>query len=172
MHRSTTEPWRVTLVETGDDTMTGGRLKRVLPYVGDETFCLTYGDGVADVDIRALDRPPPRRGPAGDGHRRAAARPLRRAGDRRRPRCAASPRSRAATATWINGGFFVCEPAVGDAIAGDDTKWEEEPLRDLADRGELTVYHHRGFWQAMDTLRERSELEALWESGDAPWCSW
>lgn len=171
VHHSTTEPWRVTLVETGDDTMTGGRLKRVLPYVGDETFCLTYGDGVADVDIPALIalhrdegrlatvtavQPPGRFGALEtDG---AAVR-----------RFAEKPRG---DGTWINGGFFVCEPAVGDTIAGDLTKWEEEPLRDLAERGELTVYEHRGFWKAMDTLRERMELEALWESGDAPWRSW
>jgi glucose-1-phosphate cytidylyltransferase len=171
VHHSTTEPWRVTLVETGDDTMTGGRLKRVLPYVAGETFCLTYGDGVGNVDIRALVahhraagrlatvtavQPPGRFGSLGiEGAmvRTFAEKP---AGD----------------GAWINGGFFVCEPGVGDAIAGDDTKWEEEPLRDLAARGELSVYHHRGFWQAMDTLRERNELEAMWESGHPPWCSW
>jgi glucose-1-phosphate cytidylyltransferase len=171
VHHSTTEPWRVTLVETGDDTMTGGRLKRVLPYVAGETFCLTYGDGVADIDIRALVahhhaagrlatvtavQPPGRFGSLGiEGAmvRTFAEKP---AGD----------------GAWINGGFFVCEPGVGEAIAGDDTKWEEEPLRDLAARGELSVYHHRGFWQAMDTLRERNELEAMWESGHPPWCSW
>jgi glucose-1-phosphate cytidylyltransferase len=171
VHASTTEPWRVTLVETGDETMTGGRLKRVLPYVGDETFCLTYGDGVADVDVRALIashrearrlatvtavQPPGRFGALeieGSGVRRFAEKPR---GD----------------GAWINGGFFVCEPAVGEAIAGDDTKWEEEPLRELAARGELTVFHHRGFWQAMDTLRERNELQTMWESGAAPWCAW
>ncbi len=171
VHRSTTEPWRVTLVETGDATMTGGRLKRVLPYVGDETFCLTYGDGVADVDIRALIahhreegrlatvtavQPPGRFGALeidGSAVRRFAEKPR---GD----------------GTWINGGYFVCEPSVGDAIAGDHTKWEEQPLRDLAARGELTVYHHRGFWKAMDTLRERNELEVMWDSGDAQWRSW
>jgi glucose-1-phosphate cytidylyltransferase len=171
VHHSTTEPWRVTLVETGDDTMTGGRLKRVLPYVHGETFCLTYGDGVADVDIGALV-----------AHHRVAGRlatitavqPPGRFGSLEIEgaavrRFAEKPRGDGA---WINGGFFVCEPAVGDAIAGDDTKWEEEPLRDLAARGELSVYHHRGFWQAMDTLRERNELEALWESGHPPWCSW
>jgi len=171
VHRSSTEPWRVTLVETGDDTMTGGRLKRVLPFVGDEMFCLTYGDGLADVDIRALVahhrdegrlatvtavQPPGRFGALGiEG---AAVR-----------RFDEKPRG---DGTWINGGFFVCEPAVGEAIAGDDTKWEEEPLRALAERGELSVYRHRGFWKAMDTLRERMELEALWESGAAPWRSW
>ena len=171
VHSSTTEPWRVTLVETGDETQTGGRLKRVLPYVGDETFCLTYGDGVADVDVGAVIdlhraegrlatvtavQPPGRFGAlevAGTAARRFAEKPR---GD----------------GAWINGGFFVCEPAVGDAIAGDGTKWEEEPLRSLAARGELTVYHHRGFWKAMDTLRERIELEAMWDSGAAPWRSW
>ena len=171
VHKSTTEPWRVTLVDTGAETMTGGRLKRVLPYVGDETFCLTYGDGVADVDVGALVahhrahgrlatvtaiQPPGRFGSLeieGDAVRRFAEKPR---GD----------------GAWINGGFFVCEPAVAAAIAGDDTKWEEEPLRDLAERGELTVYHHRGFWQAMDTLRERNELQAMWDSGSAAWCTW
>jgi glucose-1-phosphate cytidylyltransferase len=171
VHKSTTEPWRVTLVDTGADTMTGGRLKRVLPYLGDGTFCLTYGDGVADVDLTALVahhhahgrlatvtaiQPPGRFGSLeieGDAVRRFAEKPR---GD----------------GAWINGGFFVCEPAVGAAIAGDDTKWEEEPLRDIADRGELTVFHHRGFWQAMDTLRERNELQAMWESGTAAWCTW
>ena len=171
VHSSTTEPWRVTLVDTGAHTMTGGRLRRVLPYVGDETFCLTYGDGIADIDVTALVahhrdegrlatvtavQPPGRFGALEvEG---AAAR-----------RFAEKPRGDGA---WINGGFFVCEPAVGDLIAADDTKWEEEPVRGLADRGELTVYYHRGFWKAMDTLRERMELEAMWNSGDAPWCSW
>jgi glucose-1-phosphate cytidylyltransferase len=171
VHHSTTEPWRVTLVETGDGTMTGGRLKRVLPYVGDETFCVTYGDGLADVDIGALVdhhhehgrlatvtavQPPGRFGALEvDGDRVDS--------------FAEKPRGDGA---WINGGFFVCEPGIGAAIAGDDTKWEEEPLRELAARGELTVYHHRGFWQAMDTLRERHELQALWESTRAPWKIW
>jgi glucose-1-phosphate cytidylyltransferase len=171
IHHSTTEPWRVTLVETGDGTMTGGRLKRVLPYVGDETFCVTYGDGLADVDIGALVdhhhehgrlatvtavQPPGRFGALEvDGDRVDS--------------FAEKPRGDGA---WINGGFFVCEPGIGAAIAGDDTKWEEEPLRELAARGELTVYHHRGFWQAMDTLRERHELQALWESARAPWKIW
>ena len=171
VHKSTTEPWRVTLVDTGADTMTGGRLKRVLPYLGDETFCLTYGDGVANVDVTALI-----------AHHRAAGRtatvtavqPPGRFGSLEVQgdavmRFAEKPRGDGA---WINGGFFVCEPAVGAAIAGDDTKWEEEPLRDLAERGQLTVFHHRGFWQAMDTLRERNELQAMWESGTAAWCTW
>lgn len=161
----------MTLVETGAETMTGGRLKRVMPYIGDETFCMTYGDGVGDVDLGALIarhrdqgrlatvtavQPPGRFGALeteGAAVRRFAEKPT---GD----------------GAWINGGFFVCEPEVGDAIAGDQTRWEEEPLRDLATRGELSVYHHRGFWKAMDTLRERAELDELWATGRAPWCSW
>ena len=171
VHHSSTEPWRVTLVDTGAETMTGGRLKRVLPYVGDETFCLTYGDGVADVDVTALV-----------AHHRAhgrlatvtAVQPPGRFGSLELEGAAVrafaeKPRGDGA---WINGGFFVCEPAVGEAIAGDDTKWEEEPLRDIAARGELTAYHHDGFWQAMDTLRDRHELEALWDTGRAAWCTW
>jgi len=171
VHESTTEPWRVTLVETGAETMTGGRLKRVLPYVGDETFCLTYGDGVADIDVKALVAHHREHGrlatvtavqPAG----RFGA--LEIEGDAVR-RFTEKPRG---DGSWINGGFFVCEPGVGDAIAGDNTKWEEEPLHDIAERGELTVYEHRGFWQAMDTLRDRNELESLWASERAAWCTW
>jgi glucose-1-phosphate cytidylyltransferase len=171
-HNAAQLPWRVTVVDTGENTMTGGRVGRVREHLdGDEPFCLTYGDGVADVDIGALIahhrehgrlatvtavQPPGRFGS------------LEISGDRV-DSFAEKPRGDGA---WINGGFFVCEPGVGAAIAGDATKWEEQPLRDLAARGELTVFHHRGFWQAMDTLRERNELEALWDSGSAPWCSW
>jgi glucose-1-phosphate cytidylyltransferase len=171
VHRSTTEPWRVTLVDTGADTMTGGRLKRVLPYVGDETFCLTYGDGLADVDISALiahHRDEGRLATVTAVQTAGRFGALEIEGDTVR-RFAEKPRGDGA---WINGGFFVCEPGVAELIAGDDTKWEEEPLRDLAARGELTVYQHHGFWQAMDTMRERNELQAMWESGGAPWCSW
>jgi glucose-1-phosphate cytidylyltransferase len=171
VHHSTTEPWRITLVETGEDTMTGGRLKRVLPYVGDETFCFTYGDGVADVDITALV-----------AHHRAsgglatvtAVQPSGRFGalevdDGRVSGFLEKPRGDGA---WINGGFFVLEPGVGRYISGDETVWEQEPLERLAVDGHLVPYYHRGFWHAMDTIRERQELEALWASGDAPWCVW
>ncbi len=171
VHKTTTEPWRVTLVETGEDTMTGGRLKRVLAYVGDETFCLTYGDGVADVNVTALVahhrehgrlatvtavQPPGRFGS------------LEAEGDQVRS-FAEKPRGDGA---WINGGFFVCEPGVGETIDGDDTKWEEQPLRSIAEQGELTIYRHRGYWQAMDTLRDRNELQTRWESGRADWRTW
>jgi len=168
VHHSVTEPWRVTLVDTGDATMTGGRLKRVLPYIGDETFCLTYGDGLADIDIGALIAhhrehrrpatvtavtPPGRFGALElDGER------VQRFVEKAR-----------ADGAWINGGFFVCEPSVAAAIDGDATVWEREPLRDLAQRGELSVYRHRGFWQMMDTASDRDLLQAAWESGDAPW---
>ena len=171
VHQSRTEPWRVTLVETGEDTMTGGRVKRVLPYVGDEAFCLTYGDGLADVDLTALIafhrergalatvtavQPPGRFGSLDvDGEQ------VR--GFQEKPR---------GDGAWMNGGFFVLEPGVGDYIAGDATVWEQEPMAELAASGQLAAYRHEGFWQAMDTLRERHQLEELWAAGDAPWRSW
>jgi len=170
VHQQYAEPWRVTLVDTGEATMTGGRLKRVKDYVGDETFCFTYGDGVADIDIgKTLDfhrghgklatvtaiQPPGRYGalnidravvrnfqekPAGDG-------------------------------SWINGGFFVLEPRALDYIDGDPTSWEMQPLQRLAAEGQLMAYEHRGFWQAMDTLRDKNHLEELW-TGAPPWKVW
>jgi glucose-1-phosphate cytidylyltransferase len=165
------EPWKVTLVDTGQDSMTGGRLRRVREYVNGETFCFTYGDGVADVDIRALVsfhrghgqlatvtaiQPPGRYGalitdgavvtsfnekPSGDG-------------------------------AWINGGFFVLEPSVIDLIEGDQTSWEGEPLARLAGKRSLIAYHHTGFWQAMDTLRDKNRLEELWLQGAPAWKVW
>jgi glucose-1-phosphate cytidylyltransferase len=171
VHHSTTEPWRITLVETGEETMTGGRLRRVLPYVGDETFCFTYGDGVADVDVTALV----------DQHRESGAlatvtavQPSGRFGaleidSDRVSGFLEKPRGDGA---WINGGFFVLEPSVGRYIDGDDSVWEREPLETLAAEGQLQPYFHRGFWHAMDTLRERQELEDMWATGDAPWCVW
>lgn len=171
VHQASAEPWRVTLVDTGDNAMTGGRLKGVREYLGDEDFCFTYGDGVADVDIGALVKfhkehgrqatmtavqPPGRYGairmdgnvitgfqekPQGDGG-------------------------------WINGGFFVLSPKVIDLIADESTVWEKEPLQALAESGQLCAWSHDGFWQAMDTLREKSLLEELWASGSAPWKVW
>ncbi|HEX2105757.1 MAG TPA: glucose-1-phosphate cytidylyltransferase [Solirubrobacteraceae bacterium] len=171
VHHSTTEPWRITLVETGEETMTGGRLKRVLPYVGDETFCFTYGDGVADIDITALVE-----------HHRAsgalatvtAVQPSGRFGalEISSDRVSGFLEKPRGDGAWINGGFFVLEPGVGRYIDGDDSVWEREPLERLAAEGQLQPYLHRGFWHAMDTLRERQELEAMWASGNAPWCVW
>ncbi len=170
VHEHNAEPWRVTLVDTGQDTLTGGRLKQVRDYVGDETFCFTYGDGVTDLDIGATLKfhrdhgkkatvtaiqPPGRYGalnlegaavrsfqekPAGDG-------------------------------AWINGGFFVLEPSVFDYIHGDQTSWESQPLQQLAHEGQLMSYQHSGFWQAMDTLRDKNHLEELWNS-NPPWKVW
>lgn len=171
VHENCAEPWRVTLVDTGDGTQTGGRLKRVAPHIGDSEFCFTYGDGVADIDIGALlefhrksqamvtltaVQPPGRFGavkldgsmvmdflekPSGDGG-------------------------------WINGGFFVCSPRAIDRVCDDKTVWENEPLQSLAQERQLAAYCHKGFWHPMDTLRDKNHLEELWASGRAPWKSW
>jgi glucose-1-phosphate cytidylyltransferase len=170
VHERYAEPWRVTLVDTGQDTMTGGRLKRVREYVGDDSFCLTYGDGVANLDLGALLKfhrshgkkatltaiqPPGRYGavnldgamvqkfqekPVGDG-------------------------------AWINGGFFVLEPSVFDYIEGDQTSWEAKPLNQLAKEGQLMAFQHTGFWQAMDTMRDKTQMEELWRV-NPPWKVW
>jgi len=171
IHHQHAEPWRVTLVDTGEDTLTGGRLKRVREHLDDEPFCFTYGDGVADIDIGALIafhkahgklatvtaiQPPGRYGalklkdgavdtfqekPAGDG-------------------------------AWINGGYFVLDPKVVDYIYGDQCSWEGEPLAQLATEGNLMAYEHHGFWQAMDTLRDKNQLEELWAKRQALWKVW
>jgi glucose-1-phosphate cytidylyltransferase len=171
VHHSTTEPWRVTLVETGEDTMTGGRLKRVLPYVEDGTFCFTYGDGVAELDIGALVAHHQAQGTMATV---TAVQPGGRFGalevdDARVRGFREKPRGDGA---WINGGFFVLEPGVGEYIDGDATVWEREPMERLAAEGELAAFFHTGFWQPMDTLRERHLLEELWASGRAPWRRW
>ena len=171
VHHSTAEPWRVTLVETGDATQTGGRLLRVLPYVADEAFCFTYGDGVADIDIRrsiefhrahgllatvTAVQPPGRFGTLElDGDHVGS--------------FEEKPRGDGA---WMNGGFFVLSPGVGRYLEDDSTVWEQEPMRGLAEDRQLAAFRHDGFWQPMDTLRERNQLESLWESGTAPWRAW
>ena len=171
VHENASEPWKVTLVDTGELTETGGRLRRVLPYVeGDEAFCFTYGDGVSDVDISELVRfhrengrlatvtavqPPGRFGAfetEGDTVRAFVEKPR---GD----------------GSWINGGFFVLSPDVGKYIVGDETVWEEEPLERLAADGQLSAYRYDGFWQMMDTLRDKNHLEELWGT-HPPWRSW
>jgi glucose-1-phosphate cytidylyltransferase len=171
VHRAYAEPWKVTVIDTGAETMTGGRLRRVRNHIGDAPFCMTYGDGLADIDIGALTAfhlahgaegtvtrvmPPGRFGslelegslvtgfqekPMGDGG-------------------------------WINGGFFVLSPAVLDRIDGDETVWEREPLEGLARDHQLHAYAHTGFWQPMDTLRDKRHLEELWDTGQAPWRLW
>jgi glucose-1-phosphate cytidylyltransferase len=171
VHQIRAEPWRVTLVETGTDTMTGGRLKRVRNYIGDETFCLTYGDGVADLDIGASIR---HHEASGCLATVTAVRPPARFGALalQQDRVAGFQEKPAGDGGWINGGFFVLSPKVIERIAGDDTVWEIDPLESLARDGQLTAYHHNGFWQPMDTLRDKVLLETLWQAGKAPWKVW
>jgi glucose-1-phosphate cytidylyltransferase len=166
------ERWKVTLVDTGLNTMTGGRLKRVAPHLGNETFCMTYGDGVADIDVNRIVE-----------HHRST-------GLKATVTAVPSPgrfgildigKSDLVTRFhekpenemgYINGGFFVLEPSVIDHIAGDSTTWEREPLERLAQEGQLSAYRHAGFWRPMDALRDKRDLEALWDSESAPWKRW
>jgi glucose-1-phosphate cytidylyltransferase len=172
VHEEHAEPWRVTLVDTGQDTMTGGRLRRVRQYLDpEEDFCFTYGDGVSTVDITKQIEfhrqhghlatvtavlPPGRYGALELSGNRVD-------GFREKP---------PGDGGWINGGFFVLSPKVIDLIEGDATFWEHEPMNHLASKGQLEAYYHSGFWQAMDTLREKNLLEDLWASGKAPWKVW
>ena len=171
VHQKHAEPWRITLVDTGIETQTGGRLKRVADYLDDEAFCFTYGDGVSDIDIRAEL----------EFHRSAntlatmcAVQPPGRFGalDIQGSRITRFEEKPSGDGSWINGGFFVLERKVLDYIEGDDTIWEREPLERLAREGQLSAYSHHGFWQPMDTLRDRLKLEELWQSGAAPWKVW
>ena len=167
------ESWTVTVVETGEKTMTGGRLRRIADYVKDGTFCVTYGDGVSNVNIRDLI----------DFHRRqralatlVATQPPGRFGvltlGRTQTRVHAFQEKPEGDGAWINGGIFVLSPKVLDYIEGDHTLWERDPIERLAAEGQLSAYVHRGFWQPMDTLRDKTLLEELWQSGKAPWKAW
>lgn len=167
VHQSTTEPWRVTLVDTGESTMTGGRLKRVLGFLGEEDFCLTYGDAVTDLDISALVRFHATQGTMATV---TAVQPPGRFGamelaDNR----IRGFREKSEDGGWVNGGFFVLSPRVGELIEGDETIWEREPLERLAVTGALASFAHTGFWQPMDTLRDKLHLQELWDSGQPPW---
>jgi glucose-1-phosphate cytidylyltransferase len=171
VHQAKAEPWRVTLVDTGERVMTGGRLKRVATYIGDEDFCFTYGDGVANVDIKELIKfhkaqktlatvtsvqPPGRFGSLDIAHGKITSFKEKPQGD----------------GASISGGFFVLSPRIINYIENDGTKWEDQPLERLANDGQLSAYQHSGFWQPMDTLRDKIMLEELWESGKAPWKVW
>jgi glucose-1-phosphate cytidylyltransferase len=172
VHGHTTEPWRVTLVDTGENTLTGGRLKRIAPYVaGEKSFCMTYGDGLADVDITALIAFHNQHGKLAS---LAAVQPSQRFGvlERKGETITAFHEKVTADGAWINGGFFVLSPAVLDRIEGDATTWEGEPMEGLAAEGNLQAFEHTGFWQPMDTLRDKQQLEALWTTGKAPWKTW
>lgn len=172
VHQNNAEPWRVTLVDTGERTMTGGRLKRVRQYVANEkAFCFTYGDGVGDINVAELI----------DFHFRSGAlatvtatRPPGRFGalNIRDDRVVSFQEKPKGDGGWVNGGFFVLSPKVIDRIEGDHTIWEREPLESLARDGELAVFRHDGFWQPMDTLRDKNYLEELWAQDRAPWKVW
>ncbi|NOU36676.1 MAG: glucose-1-phosphate cytidylyltransferase [Kiritimatiellaceae bacterium] len=172
VHNNYSDPWTVTLVDTGENTMTGGRIKRIKPYLVDgEDFCLTYGDGVGDVNIGKLlefhrnqktlatltaTRPPGRFGALRIANNKALDFEEKPAGDR----------------AWVNGGFFVCSPKVLDYIESDQTVWEREPMNRLTSEGQLSTYLHEGFWQPVDTLRDKTSLQELWDGGKAPWKVW
>lgn len=171
IHQSASEPWKVTLIDTGLKTDTGGRIRRIRPYLGDETFCLTYGDGVSDVDVERLVTfhrshgrlatvtaivPPGRYGKFNMKENRIVS--FSEKGD--------------TIGSRINGGFFVMEPAALDYVQGDAVAWEGTPMQQLALDGQLMAYLHDGFWMAMDTIRDKRELERIWSTGQAPWARW
>lgn len=171
VHQHNAEPWRVTVVDTGEDTMTGGRLKRVASYLDSDDFCFTYGDGVADVDIRRLVETHKASGKAAT---LTAVQPPGRYGalELEENTVEAFLEKPEGDGGWINGGFFVLSPSVLETIVGDDSSWEAGSLPVLADRRQLGAFFHHGFWQPMDTLREKNLLEKLWDSGKAPWKTW
>jgi len=171
VHQNASEPWTVTLIDTGEFTQTGGRLKRIAPYLDNEDFCFTYGDGVSDVNVTELIKL----------HRSqntlatiTAVQPegrfgaLEMIGDKI---CAFEEKPQG-DGTWVNGGYFVLSPKVMDYIEGDESSWEKGPLQALAQAGDLSAYKHHGFWYPMDTLRDNKHLEELWKNGNAPWKVW
>jgi glucose-1-phosphate cytidylyltransferase len=173
VHNGNAEPWRVTLVDTGESTMTGGRLKRVREHIGNEAFCFTYGDGVSNINIGELiefhksektlatltaTQPPGRFGAISLGQEQT--------------KITSFHEKPGGDGAWINGGYFVLEPDVIDYIADDSTVWEQEPLQKLAQDEQLSAFKHSGFWQPMDTLKDKNYLEGLWKSGSAPWKVW
>jgi glucose-1-phosphate cytidylyltransferase len=176
VHLKKAEPWKITLVDTGENSMTGGRIKRVRDYIGDETFCLTYGDGVSDIDIReeiafhkkqnvlvtltAVQQP----GRFGAFMLTSENNLISSFHEK--------PKGNGNSNAWINGGFFVVEPEAIDYITNDSTVWEKEPLEILAKTKKLAAFRHYGFWQSLDTLRDKNVLENLWNSGNAPWKKW
>lgn len=173
IHKNGSEPWKVTLVDTGENTMTGGRLKKVKAYIGNETFCMSYGDGLSDVDINKLVE---FHKSNGNYATLTAVQPPGRFGaftlsenQKKITEFSEKPKGDGA---WVNGGFFVLEPEVLDYIDGDITVWEKEPLGRLASEGKLGAFKHEGYWQNMDTLRDKNILEDTWKSGKAPWKIW
>ena len=173
IHQNSTEPWKITLVDTGEKSMTGGRLKRVRSYLENETFCLTYGDGVSDIDITRLVAFHREQGLLGT---LTAVKPPGRFGafnlSKGNNRIASFKEKPQGDGAWINGGFFVLEPDVIDYIEDDATVWEREPIERLSQNGQLAAFRHHGFWQSMDSLRDKMVLEELWSNGKRPWKIW
>lgn len=173
IHHGSAEPWRVTVVDTGETTMTGGRLKRVKSLVGEETFCFTYGDGVSDVNIEDLIRFHKEQGTLAT---LTAAQPAGRFGlislARKQNKIAKFREKPNGDGAWINGGFFVLEPGAINYVTDDSTVWEQEPMKKLARDRQLSAYRHSGFWHSMDTLRDKEVLEQIWSTGKAPWKVW
>lgn len=171
VHHRAAEPWKVTLVDTGADTMTGGRLKRVRPYLDRGAFHMTYGDGVSDVNLRALAAA--HKKSKADATLTAVRAPMRFGTlDLAGSKVKQFREKSEADGAWINGGFFVVEPKALDLVKNDATRWEAEPVVEMARRGRLDAHRHQGFWHAMDTLRDKTYLESLWDSGRAPWKIW
>ncbi len=171
VHNQFSENWRISLVDTGEVTMTGGRLKRIAPYLDESPFCLTYGDGVANVDLNKLINAHKNSGSLATV---TAVQPPGRFGalEIRGDKVVNFQEKPDGDGGWINGGFFVLEPGVLDYISGDDTIWEQAPLQAIASEKKLSAYFHHGFWHALDTLRDKNTLEKMWASGDAPWKVW
>ena len=172
VHQKGVEPWRVTLLDTGENTQTGGRLKRVKSYLGREPFCMTYGDGVADIDIAKLVAFHNKQGTLATV---TAVQPPGRFGAlkvNKSDKITRFQEKPEGDGGWINGGFFVLWPKVLDYVKDDGTVWESSPMESLASEGKLSAYKHRGFWHAMDTLRDKNYLEEMWGSGRAPWKIW
>ncbi|MDN5203119.1 glucose-1-phosphate cytidylyltransferase [Fulvivirgaceae bacterium BMA10] len=176
VHQNSSEPWKVTLVDTGEGTMTGGRLKRVKKYIGDDTFCLTYGDGLSNVNIKEsieFHRSESRLATLTAVHQPGRFGVFNLKKDQNvLTSFKEKPKGGTDETAWINGGFFVCEPKVIDFISGDSTVWEREPMEKLAHDGMLSAFRHDGFWHPMDTLRDKNVLEDMWKSGKAPWKVW
>jgi len=173
LHQNFAEPWRVTLVDTGEKSMTGGRIKRIKEFIGKEPFCLTYGDGVSNINIRE----------SVEFHSRqkklatvTAVQPPGRFGaftmEKEQTLINTFREKPSGDGAWVSGGYFVLEPEIFDYIEGDDTVWEREPMEQLAQAGQLSAFRHHGFWQPMDTLRDKLYLEDLWQKGQAPWKIW
>ena len=170
VHSKKSEPWKITLIDTGEKTLTGGRLARVKEYING-TFCFTYGDGVSDINLKNLVK---HHNDSGKKATLTAVRPPGRFGalEFERGKIISFKEKPDGDGSWINGGFFVLEPSVIDLIDGDLCTWEQEPLKKLAQDGELNAFNHKGFWQPMDTLRDKNNLERLWAEGKAPWKTW